>query len=179
MGWGAIGLSCVSGDPPPIASISPPGSTPTGDTATPPATCATAEAELQVGTGVDTFQLLEDLDEVELVFGPQGGYHITIAVRACHMASPLTLHIEIFDELSSVAVSDVGYLAATLDVGDCCGERVDMPGFLDTSAVPGIGDQDPGSYLDGKEVSIVLSATDELGNEASDTVQVIARSLSR
>jgi len=39
------------------------------------------DPDLQLGTGVDAFVALDDGDEVEVVFGPQGGYHVDGSLR--------------------------------------------------------------------------------------------------
>ncbi len=156
----------------------PEGTSPTGDTRASdtgtPQTCGVTPPELSVGTGVEAFEPLSDLDAVEVVFGPQGGYHIVAALRACHMSPLLTVHIEMIDEATGATVADVDYLAPTLDEGDCCRSRADMYGYLDVSTVPGIAGQDPGAYLDGKVIAIAIAASDEDGATADASVRAIA-----
>lgn len=175
---GALSLSCASGTTSPDDPATTTG--PTGDSTSEPDTCLVeGEPSLQVGTGVDAFEALSELDEVEVVFGPQGGYHVVTAVRVCHMEPLVTVRVQVIDEASSVAVADTSYLAPTLDAGGCCRERADMYGYLDVGGVPGVGTQSPGDYLDEEVLVIELSASDELGNEASGAVRVRARSVGR
>lgn len=47
------------------------------------------EASLELGTGTWRFEPLEDGDEIPLVRGAQGGWHIWISVRADGLASEL------------------------------------------------------------------------------------------
>ncbi len=59
----------------------------------PSAGCAAAsadrpiEAELELGTGTARFVALEDGDEVAMVHGAQGGWHLWISARATGMSS--------------------------------------------------------------------------------------------
>lgn len=54
---------------------------------TPPeGACAPGDAPvLQLGTGVEVFEPLDDGAEVELVHGPQGGFHVVVSFRATHL----------------------------------------------------------------------------------------------
>ena len=155
--------------------------TPTGPTGAPHTgdtggteSCFEQPPAVEVGTGDSTFEELDELVPVEVVFGPQGGYHMLAAVRACHMDAIVTVHLTITDELSGVVVSDVSYLAPTYDEGDCCRFRADLYGYLDVSAVPGAAGMGAGEYLNGKVVVYELQVEDDLGNEATSAVRVTA-----
>ena len=43
--------------------------------------CSPVEPSLTLGTGLTAFQPLEDGDEVALIYGPQGGWHVDVALR--------------------------------------------------------------------------------------------------
>src|SRR5689334_1921019 len=71
LGWFAIAVAGC-GDPP------------AEDTAAPDDGCALAgEPTLVIGTGESAFEPVED--SVELVHGPQGGYHVYVALEATHI----------------------------------------------------------------------------------------------
>lgn len=44
--------------------------------------CVGGDATLEVGTGADAFEPLTDGDDLVLVMGPQGGYHVWGSLRA-------------------------------------------------------------------------------------------------
>jgi hypothetical protein len=60
-----------------------------------------AAPELQLGTGKDSFEPLAEGQTVELIHGPQGGWHIWGSLRARGLASPLTV-------VYAVALADTG-----------------------------------------------------------------------
>ena len=63
---------------------------------------------IEIGTGELSFVPLDDGDPVELVHGPQGGYHLQVTCRI-HVANPdaLTLHYRAFRE-DGTMLGDVG-----------------------------------------------------------------------
>lgn len=44
---------------------------------------STPGSSLTIGTGITAYEAIEDGAELTLVMGPQGGYHVDIAFRAC------------------------------------------------------------------------------------------------
>jgi hypothetical protein len=61
-----------------------------------PAPVEEGEARLEVGTGTWRFEPLEDGQEVPMVRGAQGGWHVWVSVRAEHLqASTGRLEIEV------------------------------------------------------------------------------------
>ncbi|MCA9530641.1 MAG: hypothetical protein KC543_10935 [Myxococcales bacterium] len=52
------------------------------------------DAELELGTGGAAFSPLSDGDRVSLTEGPQGGYHILLALRARHVV-PARAHVTV------------------------------------------------------------------------------------
>lgn len=63
---------------------------------------------LEVGTGESTFVALNDGDPVELVHGPQGGYHVLVAVRATSLAATVGYAYEVRDEADAVVLTMPG-----------------------------------------------------------------------
>lgn len=68
------------------------------------------DAALELGTGSWRFEPLEDGQEVELVRGAQGGWHVWISVRVKGMQGeppPLRLTVQPADESRAAATSEV------------------------------------------------------------------------
>lgn len=85
-----------------------------------------AEASLEVGTGTARFVPLADGDEVAMVRGAQGGWHLWVSVRAEGLDTGLgSLEIahEPADESEPEQVSRVG---VTFDPPDAQGRRVSL-----------------------------------------------------
>lgn len=63
------------------------------------------EPRVEIGTGVTTFVPIEDGDDVELVNGPQGGWHVDVTLRLYQVdPQELTMRIEGYDVESGASV---------------------------------------------------------------------------
>jgi hypothetical protein len=132
---------------------------------------------VEIGTGETEFVPLEDGDEVDIIFGPQGGYHFntSIRVQGIHPGDPD--HLDDPDNPLTV-------LRAFLD-----GEQIDLDASTykqGIDPVPG----EPGVYqmigrrlildiqsddeLDGRECLIDVTITDRDGVEVHDERTIIA-----
>jgi hypothetical protein len=129
---------------------------------------APLRAGLELGTGVLSFESAADGDEMVMVFGQQGGYHLPLAIRSCGTDGE-SAHSQIEGVVASTAdvVVDV-----TLDHGwvpDAQGCRIalDVKGFLFHDEPDWAAPQ-----LDGEFVDLHLVSDD--GTEArSDDLQVL------
>jgi len=70
-----------------------------------PPDLAGAEPRVEIGTGVTTFIPITDGDDVELVNGPQGGWHVDVTLRLYDVnPQELTMRIEGYDAESEMAI---------------------------------------------------------------------------
>lgn len=126
-------------------------------TATPGDPCSAGDApELEVGKGGLSFSPMDDGGTIELVHGPQGGYHVEVALRAKWIDASHTLLGRFEGEID-------GQVLATADAWldfRCNGEA----GALDSFGTLLIWDAVP-EDLDGRTATIRVEVTD-----ASDRV---------
>lgn len=66
---------------------------------------AGAEPRLEIGTGVTSFVDIDDGAEVELVNGPQGGWHVDVTLRLYDVdPQELTMRIEGYDVATDASI---------------------------------------------------------------------------
>lgn len=119
----------------------------------------------EVGIGEDTFESLDDGEEVSIIAGPQGGYHITTAAWAHGV------------EGDTITVSGTLRLAAS---GDYLGpgfttrwpveeaeDEVEIPGLLNLLSDP--------ERARNQEILLAVTVEDASGGTASDERVVVAR----
>lgn len=84
---------------------------------------AEGEPRLELGTGTSRFEALQDGDEVPMVLGAQGGWHLWIAVRTENLDArigSLTIEHQRVDESESAQTTTIG---VQLDPPDALGRR--------------------------------------------------------
>ncbi|MEN0065264.1 MAG: hypothetical protein AAGA48_24175 [Myxococcota bacterium] len=127
--------------------------------------CDAEPLGVTLGTGVTAFEPLAANDEVIMVFGPQGGWHIDVAARVTG-AGPDVEVLPMAERLSdglALAGDQVSSLVALVDYDaeNCAGDVVGIRAFLD--------DADPGPdvpyadficSLDGAEVELSVDVSD-------------------
>lgn len=149
-----------------------------GDTGPAVPTCLDEPAAVEVGTGVDAFYPLDDLDPVRVVFGSQGGYHVVTGLRACHLDARVAWVTTITHEGSGLVLSRLDYAQRTTDDGPCCGASYGHTGYLyDAYGGPllEIGGEPTGEFLDGEVLAITIEARDPAGRTAAASRRVVAR----
>ncbi|MBA2319815.1 MAG: hypothetical protein H0V89_01560 [Deltaproteobacteria bacterium] len=123
-----------------------------------------------VGTGVAAFEALDD--ELRMVLGNQGGYHLPLAARVCTLDEPGLIHILAEIEGTGEIVTDTSGERLWLDDGDCCAVVLDLIGFLESPGTDtGYTRFDPAD-LAGQVVRITLTITDGGGETHVDTARV-------
>lgn len=66
----------------------------------------TAGTSLAIGTGITAYEAIDDGAELTLVMGPQGGYHVDVAFRACGVAAmDARLRVDGFDASTGAEVA--------------------------------------------------------------------------
>lgn len=112
--------------------------------------------ELTIGVGEYAYEAVEDGATVELIHGPQGGYHIVLALRGrwFDLSSESTAVLEgtIGGEARAVSYPYVNWR--------CGGDAVEAPGLLLIyDAVP--------EDLDEQDTHVTATVTDPQGNSAT------------
>ncbi|MEQ1571158.1 MAG: hypothetical protein ABMA64_36345 [Myxococcota bacterium] len=109
----------------------------TGNTPPPtePEPCADPRG-VTLGTGANAFAPLEPGGTLALVHGPQGGYHLPLAVRACATADQVQLHFT--GQIDGAPVVDVRLEYPLIVEDACCSVALDVYGYLfaDTGTTP-------------------------------------------
>lgn len=106
------------------------------------------------------FVALSDADTVELVHGPQGGYHINLGVELRGLGEdPL---LELFGELDGIRLAEDVVAAA----GTCVDGRVVLEDlWLIWAATP--------EQLDGASVRVEIRATSSEGDSVAQVVELV------
>jgi hypothetical protein len=123
---------------------------------------------IEVGTGATRFDALPvtlpdgGIPSVEIVFGPQGGYHIWGAIRAHEMAKDVKVVYTLKDVESGELISTNDYELSLTPNGDA----LEWPGMLGLVPTPGA--------INGKLIEMGMEATDADGTTRRDARQVTA-----
>ena len=118
---------------------------------------------LEVGTGPSSFAALTDGQDLDIIAGPQGGFHLWTALRASKALSPDRFEVKLAVRQGATELSQNGYRLTLVDNG----ERYEWYGMQ--ALVP-----DPAA-VDGQSVTLRIDATDSNGVTATDERRVIAR----
>lgn len=140
------------------------------------ADCETDDATAVIGTGEYAWESLAAGDEITMVHGPQGGWHILGSVRIAAMYQNVEIHYTITDGPSGVVVSDNNYFVQQVPVDGCVGEVIGRYGYLNDydELVEGEADT-PWEILACHEVTMAMSIVDRTWKKAVDaTLDVIA-----
>jgi hypothetical protein len=123
------------------------------------------EPLLEIGTGRDGFVALHDGDELELIHGPQGGYHLWGAVRARNLA-PAELTIDYAVTLDGPPATEVSKTPYKLTL-------VKRGAGYEWSGLIGYVPDPQAAY--GRRVTLSMTATDTAGRHASDHRSVLVK----
>lgn len=150
---------------------------------------ADADPVLIIGTGEDDFERLQDGDELHMVHGPQGGWHLTGALRVDHSPQFLVLDFEITDVPSGQVVSDYTHNVAMVPeesgAWQCKGSYLNILGILDIAPLVDDGPTDtddtgqivrPFDVMCGSQADLHMSLKTADGTAVADeTVRVIVQ----
>jgi hypothetical protein len=119
---------------------------------------------LEVGTGEWQFEPLEDGQDVPLVFGSQGGYHVWVSYRAREL-DPVDVRIEISTEILTRNDSKTGsILLRNLT-------PYEEPGVYGQIGWPAVIPE--AGCADGEPVEVVVSLLDRRGRSITDARTVV------
>ena len=136
--------------------------------------CETAQPTAVIGTGEYAWEPLEPGDEITMVHGPQGGWHILGSARIGAMYDNVEIHYTITDVPSGHVVSDNNYFVQQVSLDDCEGEVIGRYGYLNDYAALGEADT-PWELLACHEVMLAMSITDRTWKKTVDaSLELIA-----
>lgn len=160
----------------------------TDETDGPTDPCRTSPAVLTIGTGEawDEFTKLTAGQDLEMVNGPQGGWHLTVAVELEHVGEFAIIEVRIVDvESGTVVTSDDPFrfnalltpVAGPGQPWTCEGRHVNMTAVLDFGNVGAVeNEEDPWLRLCGNDVRIEVRVLDpQLTVLGSGSVEVVAQ----
>lgn len=121
--------------------------------------------EVELGTGAERFESLTDGQEVVLVQGPQGGFHVWAAVRIAAPALDGELELELGLEVAGTPVAG-GYTTWRPVFVDGVAERAGLLVIL--------FEPNPWS-VDGEQARLVVAVSAQNGQRGADSVAVVPR----
>ncbi|HMV69262.1 MAG TPA: hypothetical protein PKA64_20610 [Myxococcota bacterium] len=130
----------------------------TDETAPPLDPCLAAPAEITAGTGNEVFQAVTAGQSVEMVFGPQGGWHIWGGLLARHVTSNAVLDFSITDVGTGIVLHssriNIGLRPLAGPAWACEGTYSGLLGVLSVADLTGDADIDPPQALCGRPVEM-------------------------
>jgi hypothetical protein len=148
----------------------------------PPDPCMSWPSQVEVGTGERAFVPITPGQDVEMTFGPQGGWHFWTAVRANHTPQFVQLVIDVTHLASGEVVAHTDMIIALLPdppatqpgQWSCTGIFTGLFAILDTSALDPAST--PPTALCGEDLSLSLQLFTTAGDPiGSDQVQFVGQ----
>lgn len=124
-------------------------------------------ARVELGTGTTAFAPLAEGAGLAMVHGPQGGYHLPLAVRGCRVGQTAEMHFVGTLDAGDVVV-DVLLDYPWMPLDACCSVALDIYGYLSS---PDSGSTPPD--LAGEGLRLRLDAADASGVALADEVHVV------
>ena len=159
-----------SGEPAPVQDTAPQESRPDHeDTAPPePMGCLDYDPAIEIGTGYSAWWPLEEGQELIMVHGPQGGWHMLCAARVFHTDPLVEISFTVTTEGGVVVADNLYQVALFPGPNECSGVYSGMYAFLDVRELEE-GERDtPPELLAYQPLIIDMSVVDAQGRAASD-----------
>ena len=127
------------------------------------ASCRCLDPELEIGVGVTAFEAMGD--EVEMVHGPQGSWHLPGALRIVNSRNIVRIQTTAWDTATGVVVAPEQNLHVQLVPEDTCqGSYPNMFLYLETDELD--AEQTTAFALSCRDVTIEMCITDTGGRDA-------------
>jgi len=140
--------------------------------------CACLEPKLEPGSNEfpDDWTPISDGDEVVVVHGPQGGWHVWGSVKTQNTRNVVQVEIKIYDIPSGEIVADNGYHVALINEGTCAGSYPGMFAFINIDALidEEAGLDTPPELICYHPLRIEMTTSDSGGRSITEVVEVIA-----
>ena len=122
--------------------------------------CAGLAPSLVVGTGEREFETLDEGDEVIMVHGPQGGWHMLGSIQLFNTSPIVEIDFTITDIQSGAVVSSNYYRVGLLMEDDCNGYYPGMYGYLNVQDLVQEEMDTPPELLGGHELEMEMKSND-------------------
>lgn len=131
--------------------------------------CKDNDPVIEIGTGEELFESLDEGDRIEVIHGAQDGHHILGSVRARNTTGIATIHFDITPDYTGESISAQVYRLQMLPDpirGDCA--------WIITGLFAYLGRIDPsGAPFLNQSAAMRMDLVDDDGRSASDQVNVI------
>lgn len=128
-----------------------------------------------VGTGVDRFEPLAEDADVDVINGPQGGWHVLGAVRTWGMGEVARVDWTLDRASDGARVGDLLYTVATTPTPRACSrEFAGLFGVLSLDGVPHDEGDTPADAVDGERLVSTMTVTDDGDRAAVGTATIVA-----
>lgn len=122
--------------------------------------CTDLEPSLNVGTGEREFETLAEGDEVMMVHGPQGGWHMLGSIQLFNTSPIVEIDFTITDTVSGAVVSSNYYRVGLLMEDECNGYYPGMYGYLNIQELVHEELDTPPELLGGHELVMEMKSND-------------------
>ena len=122
--------------------------------------CTDLTPSLIVGTGERDFETLDVGEEVIMVHGPQGGWHMLGSIQLFNTFPIVEIDFTITDVQSGTVVSSNYYRVGLLMEDDCNGYYPGMYGYLNVQAMAQEDMDTPPELLGGHELEMEMKSND-------------------
>jgi hypothetical protein len=127
-----------------------------------------------IGDGQPVFTPLIPGQEVTIVHGPQGGWHVLASIQLANMIPFVTVEYTV-DTIPDLTRVSYNLYNIQIDWADCVGELVNIFGYLEVSALEE-GDLDtPPELLVGRTIRLTMKVTDVEGRTATASIDVVGK----
>ena len=127
--------------------------------------CFTADPVLEIGEGAAVFQSFNEDREAMMVHGPQGGWHIEVALSLENVLQIMEIEYKIEHLPTGIFVSENYYRIAMIMKGECSGELPGLYGYLTVGELMDGELDTPPELLGGDSLEITIRVND-CGNAA-------------
>lgn len=126
--------------------------------------CRCEAPTLAIGTGMESYEPVEEGADVQMVHGPQGGWHVLSAVQITNTRNVVEMVARVYDvETETPVTSELVYRVQLVNDGGCVGSFPNMYLYLDVSALVD-GERDtPPELLSCRQVRVSVCASDTGG----------------
>lgn len=127
--------------------------------------CFAKDPVLEIGEGATVFGPFNEELEAMMIHGPQGGWHIEVALYLENVLQILEIEYTIEHLPSGVLVSENNYRIAMIMKGECSGEIPGLYGYLTVGELMDGEIDTPPELLGGDPLEIIIRVND-CGNGA-------------
>ena len=138
------------------------------------ASCRCNEPSFDFGTGDSSFVPVSDGDDVTMIHGPQGGWHIWGSVRVSNTRDVVKIGFTAVDIESQKTVVDVTNQVALAMENDCTGTYTGMYGFIDVEELAVEELDTPPELLCLHDLELTMTLTDSGGRHMVEKRRVRA-----